>query len=115
MMVAGIVVIAAPEITQASQRAAATPSCGWPIAANAETISTDSAVNIHNPDTASDYWLMPFTVEANMSITLAGRYPDSRYMSLAVYSSQGTAFTTNGVPSTLTDYHITPDRGGVNP
>jgi hypothetical protein len=115
VIVTGIAVILAPTTSQASQVTSATPSCGWPIATNAEAIGTDSAVNIHNPDTASDCWLMPFTVEANMSITLAGRYPDSRYMSIAVYSSQGTAFTTSGDPSTLTDYHIAPDRGSVNP
>jgi hypothetical protein len=115
LIVTGIVEFFVPATSQAVQWASTTPSCGWPIAANAQTISADSAVNIHNPDTASDYWLMPFTVEANSSITLSGRYPDSRYMSLAVYSSQGTAFTTNGDPSTLTDYHIAPDRDSVNP
>jgi hypothetical protein len=115
IIVTGIFVVLVPTTSQAASVASAVPSCGWPIATNAEAISTDSAVNIHNPDTASDYWLMPFTVEANMRITLTGRYPDSRYMSIAVYSSQGTAFTTNGDPSTLTDYHIAPDRGSLNP
>jgi hypothetical protein len=72
-------------------------------------------LNVHNPDTASDYWLMPFTVQAGLRITLAGRYPASRYMSFAVYTSHGTAFTANGVGSTLTDYQIVPDPGSVNP
>jgi len=92
-----------------------TPPCAWPIATNAQTISENPLLNISNPDTASDYWVMPFAVQDGLRITLSGRYPASRYMSFTVYTSHGSPFTTNGVASFLTDYHIVPDPGSVNP
>jgi hypothetical protein len=92
-----------------------TPGCGWPIATNAQTISENPLLNVSNPDTASDYWVMAFTVQNGLRITLSGSYPASRYMSFPVYNSHGTPFTTNGVASILTDYRIAPDPGSVNP
>ena len=89
--------------------------CAWPIATNAETLSANRLFNISNPDTAADYWLTPFAVQDGLRITLSGQYPRSRYMSFAVYTPPGAAFKTNGVASTLTDDHIAPDRGSVNP
>jgi hypothetical protein len=103
------------EAQAASQPALVTPPCAWPIATNAVTLAENSLLNIHNPDAASDYWIMSFTVQPRLRITLSGRYPASRYFSFAVYSSEGTAFTTNGVASTLTDYRIAPNHGSVNP
>jgi hypothetical protein len=99
----------------ASYVAPVTPECAWPIATNAQTISENHLLNISNPDTASDYWLMAFSVQNGLRITLSGHYPASRYMSFAVYNSHGTPFTTDGVESTLTDYRIEPDPGSINP
>ena len=92
-----------------------TPACAWPIATNAQTISENPLLNISNPDIAADYWVMPFTVQDGLRITLSGHYPASRYMSFAIYNSHGTPFTTNGDDSILTDYRIAPDSGSVNP
>ena len=99
----------------ASRVARVTSRCAWPIATNAETLSANRLFNISNPDTAADYWLTPFAVQDGLRITLSGHYPASRYMSFAVYTPPGAAFKTNGVASTLTDDHIAPDRGSVNP
>jgi hypothetical protein len=92
-----------------------TPECAWPIATNARTISENPLLDVSNPDTASDYWVMAFAVQNGLRITLSGQYPASRYMSFTVYNSHGTPFTNNGVASVLTDYRIAPDRGSVNP
>jgi len=92
-----------------------TPSCAWPYAVNADTIASNPAYNVSNPDTAADYWIMDFTVQQGLSITLSGRFPDSRYMSFAVYGANGAPFTDNGIGSELTDYLIAPDHGSVNP
>jgi hypothetical protein len=102
-------------ISHPSQPRPVTSSCAWPGALNYVTLAENSQLNVSNPDTASDYWLMPVPVAAGLSVTLSGRYPNSRYMSIAVYNADGTPFTTNGVSSTLTDYRIAPDPGSVNP
>jgi hypothetical protein len=94
---------------------AKTPPCSWPFAVDAVTLGTNSELNDHNPDTAAAYWVMTYTVEQGLSISLKGRFPDSRYMSLATYTSKGLPFTTDGVGSSLTDYEIEPDPGSVNP
>jgi hypothetical protein len=99
----------------ASGVAPITPPCAWPIATNAQTIPENPLLNVSNPDTASDYWVMAFTVQNGLSITLSGQYPASRYMSFTVYNSHATPFTTDGVDSILTDYRIAPDKGSVNP
>lgn len=90
-------------------------ACAWPIAVNARTLASDPSLNIHNPDTNSDYWIMAITFEPSLRITLTGRFPQSRYMSVSVYDSQGAPFVTNGVSSTLTDFQIKSARGEVNP
>jgi hypothetical protein len=99
----------------ASHTPPVTPDCAWPIATNAQTIRENPLLNISNPDTASDYWVMAFTVQDDLRITLSGQYPVSRYMSFTTYTSHGTPFTNNGVTSILTDYHIAPDPGSINP
>jgi hypothetical protein len=104
-----------PAGTRGAATQSATPSCAWPIAVNADTLSANSELNIHNPDTASAYWLMAYTVEDGMRLTLRGHFPDSRYMSLEVYTSDGLPFSTNGVSSALADDQIAPDPGSVNP
>jgi len=102
-------------IPRPSQPQPVTSGCAWPVALNQATLAENSQVNVSNPDTASDYWIMPVPVEQGLSVTLAGRYPNSRYMSIAVYNADGSPFTTNGIASALTDYRIAPDPGSVNP
>jgi hypothetical protein len=89
------------------QPALITPACGWQ-----EYPGTD---NVPLGDNAADYWLLKFTVQPGLRIILDGRYPDSRYTSLQVYSSSTELFSTNGVSSALPDYRIAPDPGSVNP
>lgn len=91
------------------------PPCAWPTAVNSDTIPKYHEFNNSNPDTASAYWLLFFTVQSGLRITLSGQFPDSRYMSFEVYDSQGEPFTTNGVGSALADYQIAPDPRSVNP
>ena len=71
-------------IPRPSQPQPVTSGCAWPVALNQATLAENSQVNVSNPDTASDYWIMPVPVEQGLSVTLAGRYPNSRYMSIAV-------------------------------
>ena len=92
-----------------------TPACAWPYVVNADAITTSPALNFSNPDTAADYWIMEYTVQPGLRITLSGRYPGSRYMSFEAYASDGAPFTVNGVSSALPDYRIAPDPGSVNP
>ena len=91
------------------------PPCAWPTAVNSATIPEYNGFNNSNPDTASAYRLLFFTVQSGLRITLSGQFPDSRYMTIEVYDSQGEPFTTNGVSSALADYQVAPDPGSINP
>lgn len=102
----------APASGSAGSGQLVTPACAWPLESNIETLDR---FNNSNPDVESDYWIMEFTVQRGLSITLSGHFPDSRYFSFEVYNSKGLPFTQNGVASVLTDYRIAPDPGSVNP
>lgn len=91
-----------------AQPALVTPACGW----REVSVTTD---NKNLQDNAATYWAMSYTVQDGLRIVLNGRYPDSRYASLQVYSSGTELFAANGVSSALTDYRIEPDPGSVNP
>ncbi|MFG1681410.1 hypothetical protein ACGFNP_14705 [Nonomuraea sp. NPDC049269] len=86
-----------------------TPDCAWEVKVSADTR------NVFYPDSAATYWVLPFTVQEGLRITLSGEYPDSRYASVQVYKEGGGLFESNGVPSSLTDHRIQPDAGSVNP
>jgi hypothetical protein len=86
-----------------------TPECAWGVKVSADTR------NVFYPDSAATYWVLPFTVQEGLRITLAGQYPDSRYASVQVYKEGGGLFEANGVASSLTDHRIQPDAGSVNP
>jgi hypothetical protein len=92
-----------------------TSTCAWPGAVNAITLNENPQLNVSNPDTAADYWAMAFAVQDGLRVTLSGQYPDSRYMSFAVYDEDGSLFTSNGIRSSLADDRIVPDPGSVNP
>ncbi|WP_322770222.1 hypothetical protein [Frankia sp. Cr1] len=87
-----------------------TPDCAWRVEASPQT------VNAGLLDSDAVYWVMPFAVQKDLNIVLSGTYADARYTSLTVYDSSFAPFTTsNGVSSELTDYHIAPDAGSLNP
>jgi hypothetical protein len=92
----------------ASAQGPVTPSCAW-------APSSVSNANAGEPDSSVTYYGLLWTVQNGLQITLDGRYPDSRYISMDVYTSAGALFSTNGVASSLTDYDIQPDPGSVNP
>jgi hypothetical protein len=115
LLATGVNVPSTLAATAAGAAPVATPACGWPYAVNADVLSRDSSFNISNPDTGAAYWVMPFEVENGLRIALSGHYPDSRYMSVEVYSSSGSLFSEDGVTSALADYRIAPGPGSVNP
>ncbi len=86
------------------------PPCAWPTAVNSATILKYNGFDNSNPDTASAYRLLFFTVQGGLRITLSGQFPNSRYMTFDVYDSQGEPFTTNGVSSALADRRLRPRR-----
>jgi hypothetical protein len=89
------------------------PGCAWPI----ET--TPATANVAAPDPYATYWTTPFLTNPHDSITIRGSYPTSRFMSFAVYNDSFQLFTNtvhgNSVPSDLSDYQITANRGSRNP
>ncbi|NMO34377.1 hypothetical protein HG826_12380 [Streptomyces sp. GMY01] len=87
----------------------ATPDCAWhPLGYRTS--------NVAYPDTNSQYWLLHYTVQPGLTISLDGRYPDARYASFASYDAANSSFTgPDGAASVLTDHRIDPDRGSRNP
>jgi len=89
------------------------PGCAWPV----ETAPATG--NVAAPDPFASYWLTPFLATSSDSITIRGAFPTSRFMSFAVYNDSFQLFTNQvhgkNVPSDLSDYQITPDRGTTNP
>ena len=71
--------------------------------------------NIFYPDANATYWTMPFFAQSDLEITIKGDFPNSRYFGIDVYGSDSLSFAVNGVGSTLADYQIGADPGGVNP
>jgi hypothetical protein len=110
-----VALLAAACGTTTATRPSSSPSaqaCAWPEWA---AVATGNSPNSLLPDAAASYWMLPFTVQSGLQITVAGRYPDARYASLQVYSPAAALFAVNGVRSSLTDYQIAPDAGSVNP
>lgn len=86
-----------------------TPSCAW------EPLGYQTS-NVAYPDTSAQYWLLHYTVQKGLTVTLDGRYPDARYASFATYDSKRDSFTDpHGDPTVLADHRIDPDRGSRNP
>jgi len=83
--------------------------CAWPIQ------TTPDKANIFYPDANATYWTMPFFAQSDLEITIKGDFPNSRYFGIDVYGSDSLSFAMNGVGSTLADYQIGADPGGVNP
>jgi hypothetical protein len=89
------------------------PGCAWPVE------SAPATGNVAAPDPFATFWLTPFLATPGDSITIRGAFPASRFMSFAVYNDSFQLFTNQvhgkSVPSDLSDYQITPDRGTTNP
>jgi hypothetical protein len=88
---------------------AADPPCAW-----GGRASIDDR-NALFPESHAAYWAFAFTVSSDLRISLAGRFPDSRFASLTVYKGEGGVVQVDGVDPTLTDYEIVPDAGTLNP
>jgi hypothetical protein len=84
-------------------------ACAWPVE------STPAKANVAYPDSNATYWTTPFIAEDGMTITLNGTFPEARFFSFVVYNSAGQDFTTNGIPSSLTDYQMVPGANTQNP
>jgi hypothetical protein len=98
-----------PAAVAAVRSATASSQCAWPLRFGVDT------TNAYLPDTAATYWSMPYLVSSDLQITIAGSFPDARYMSFNVYDSETGSFTSNGVDSSLSDYEIAPDEASTNP
>jgi hypothetical protein len=89
------------------------PGCAWPVE------SSPATGNVAAPDPFATFWLTPFLAAPGDSIAIRGTFPASRFMSFAVYNDSFQLFTNQvrgkSVPSDLSDYQITPDRGTTNP
>jgi hypothetical protein len=59
-------------------------------------------------DLNADYWITQFTVQADLTITVHGSFPDARYFSLTAYNAFGATNTANS----LHDSQIVPDADG---
>ena len=84
-------------------------TCAWPWAVGVQSYDH------FFPDSAAGYWARPIVGGPSTSISVSGTYPDSRYFSLSVYTPYGTPFSANGVSSSLPDYRVDPEQGGINP
>ncbi|MDE2368803.1 MAG: hypothetical protein KGN16_07505 [Burkholderiales bacterium] len=80
-------------------------SCFW----SRGPASGDPYLNVAYPDAATFYWAATFTVPAGARLTIEGRFPHSRYMSLISYDGAGVPI------ESVADYLIQPVPGSVNP
>ncbi len=98
---------------RASAAAPVFPGCAWPVETTAKT------ANVSAPDPFTAYWLTPFLASPGESVTIRGEYPVSRFMSFAVYNDSFQLFSNTvggqSVPSDLSGYQISPDKGSTNP
>ncbi len=94
---------------QARPQEPATPACAW------QPLGYRTS-NVAYPDTHTQYWLLHYTKQDGLAITLEGRYPDARYASFTSYDARHDSFTgPDGSASVLADHRIAPDRGSANP
>src|SRR4051794_40513200 len=75
----------APRQTAASHPAA---TCFWegPISTKRPTTRGFDGRNFNFPEESATYWLARFNLPEGAELTLTGRYPYARYMSLNAYS-----------------------------
>ena len=72
-------------------------------------VSGDPYQNIAYPDSGTFYWAAVFTTPVGAKVTLEGRFPHARYMSIAGYDGKGRPV------ESVADYLIKPKPGSTNP
>jgi hypothetical protein len=88
------------------------PLCSWWF----ETTPQNPKTNVALPDTSAAYWTTSFFANPGLKITMRGRFPNARFMSVNIYHNSGGTFTTtNGIPSGVSAFQIAPDRKTRNP
>ncbi|MFE3796432.1 hypothetical protein KHQ06_25355 [Nocardia tengchongensis] len=102
---------AIPIAAQADTGSSGGGACTWATEMSPRTLDR---INVAYPDTNAWYWIMPYDIGPDTTLTIKGRFPDARYISFNTYDSNRANFT-NGAASALADYRITPDAGSVNP
>lgn len=106
-LVVGLAVLAGPPGGTAAEAAQPAATCFW-IGPFDRAALEDPGLNFAYPDTAVGYWAARFNLPEGARLTLDGKFPRARYMSLNAYRS--------GEPvDALTDVEFRPDRGSVNP
>lgn len=83
-----------------------TPTCAWQFA-----WTPSGPGNWLFPDTGNRWWYMPIDPQWQ-EVTIAGRYPKTRFFSFAVYDD---APVSTALAGHLFDAQIAPDPGSVNP
>lgn len=101
-----------PEVEAAIQAARSdkdalpgTRSCFWAYG----PIGGDPYINVAYTDTGTLYWPAAFTIPGGAKLTLEGKFPHSRYMSVMSYDGAGVPL------ESAADYLIKPEAGSVNP
>lgn len=69
----------------------------------------DPYINVAYPDSNTFYWAAVFTTPPGAKLTLEGKFPHARYMSLISYDSAGRPI------ESVADYLIKPKAGSSNP
>ena len=80
-------------------------SCFW----SRGPASGDPYLNVAYPDSATFYWAATFTVPVGAKLSIEGKFPHSRYMSLISYDGAGVPI------ESVADYLIKPNAGSGNP
>ncbi|MBL1077170.1 hypothetical protein JK358_22485 [Nocardia sp. 2] len=84
-------------------------SCSWGQELSPRTLDQ---FNVAFPDSAASYWILPYEVGPDTSITVTGTFPDARYMSFNTYDRTLSNFSAGGLDSALPDSRIVRDAGG---
>ena len=84
------------------------PPCSWPMKVTGKGMS-----NVFFPDTDATYWVMPVDTTQWQSLTLQGKYTDSRFFSFTTYYNL--QHPSPNVVDDIIDIDISPDAGSTNP
>jgi hypothetical protein len=83
--------------------------CAWPV-----EVAVD-ALNIAYPETKASYFVMPYMLAPDQTLTVEGTYPFARFFSLTTYYGLGQPEVGIQTLGWLRDTHIVPDPGSTNP
>lgn len=104
------VAASAPARPEPAKRAPRLATCFWegPISTHRPTTRGFDGRGFNFPEESATYWLARFNLPAGSHLSLDGRYPHARYMSLNAYS--------DGAPTdALSDVAIDSRAGSTNP